>query len=73
MSSTRLLDFAAEAAGNLPCDEAIEALGPTLGGWPAAANQDFSYGMAGNLDSLTRRGLLESVRNVDGPIAWRLP
>ena len=38
--------------------EAVEPLGPTAGRLAAGANQDFSYGMVGNLDSLTKRGLL---------------
>jgi glyoxylase-like metal-dependent hydrolase (beta-lactamase superfamily II) len=52
--------------------EAIETVGPTLGGWPAAANQDFSYGMAGNLHSLVKRGLLKSGRNEEGLVEWSL-
>jgi glyoxylase-like metal-dependent hydrolase (beta-lactamase superfamily II) len=51
---------------------AIDELGPTLGRWPAATNQDFSYGMAGNLESLTKRGLLQAERNASGIIEWRL-
>ena len=51
--------------------EAIDALGPKLGGWPAGANQDFSYGMLGNLNHLTARGLLLAERNGDGIRTWR--
>ena len=53
--------------------EAIDTLGPKLGTWPAAANQDFSYGMLGNLDSLTKRGLLVIGRDDDGLITWSVP
>lgn len=51
--------------------QAIETLGPGLGGWPAGANQDFSYGMLGNLESLTKRGQLRNGRNSDGVVTWR--
>ena len=54
-----------------PSPEAIDALGPKLGGWPAGANQDFSYGMLGNLNHLTARGLLVAERNGDGMMTWR--
>lgn len=64
-----LLDFA-RANGRFTLRDAIDRLGPTLGAWPAPANQDFSYGMAGNLASLTQRGLLNARRNADGLIAW---
>lgn len=67
-----LLSFAGEKPG-FTLREAIETLGPTLGAWPAAANQDFSYGMLGNLDSLTKRGLLARGRNADNLVVWRLP
>jgi glyoxylase-like metal-dependent hydrolase (beta-lactamase superfamily II) len=52
---------------------AIETLGPTLGHWPAGANQDFSYGMLGNLKSLTERGRLATERNADNLVTWRMP
>lgn len=67
----KLLDFARATSG-FTLREAIEQVGPTLGRWPAAANQDFSYGMAGNLESLTKRGLLRAERNRAGWIEWRL-
>lgn len=67
-----LLDFAAGRRG-FTLREAIEQLGPTLGRWPSAANQDFSYGMAGNLESLTKRGLLRMERNSAGLICWKQP
>ena len=51
--------------------EAIDTLGPQLGTWPVEMNQDFSYGMLGNLESLTKRGRLETSRNEDGLIVWR--
>lgn len=66
----KLLDFV-RATGGFTLRAAIDQLGPMLGRWPAAANQDFSYGMAGNLDSLTKRGLLRSERNGAGLITWR--
>lgn len=50
--------------------DAIDTLGPDLGHWPLEFNQDFSYGMLGNLDSLTRRGLLSTRRNADQLIVW---
>ncbi len=52
--------------------EAIDTLAPTLGNWPAATNQDFSYGMLGNLNSLTRRGLLSVARDNSQHMVWRL-
>lgn len=64
-----LLAFA-RATGGFTLREAIDQLGPTLGEWPAGANQDFSYGMAGNLDSLTKRGLLRTARNGAGLTTW---
>jgi type IV pilus assembly protein PilB len=57
----KLLDFAAEKPG-FTLRQAIETLGPQLGSWPEGANQDFSYGMLGNLDRLTRRGILTTDR-----------
>ena len=45
---TTTVGFCGRKHGPFTLRQAIEALGPTLGGWPAAANQDFSYGMAGN-------------------------
>lgn len=66
----RLLDLARERSFTLR--EAIDALGPQLGGWPLSANQDFSYGMLGNLSHLMQRGFLVTERNRDGRIVWRL-
>lgn len=66
-----LLDFARRNE-SFTLRTAIEQLGPPLGRWPAAANQDFSYGMAGNLESLTKRGLLNTERNSENLIEWRL-
>lgn len=51
---------------------AIDTLGPKLGGWPLATNQDFSYGMAGNLARLTQRGLLTTGRSADGFVTWSI-
>jgi glyoxylase-like metal-dependent hydrolase (beta-lactamase superfamily II) len=69
---SRLLALA-EAQGMLTLREAIDTLGPQLGTWPLETNQDFSYGMLGNLDSLTKRGRLQTARNDDGLVVWRLP
>jgi glyoxylase-like metal-dependent hydrolase (beta-lactamase superfamily II) len=63
-----LLDFAERRPFTLR--EAVEQLGPTLGSWPSATNQDFSYGMLGNLDSLARRGRLKTMRRQDNLIMW---
>jgi glyoxylase-like metal-dependent hydrolase (beta-lactamase superfamily II) len=64
-----LLDFAAEK-GVFTLREVIDMLGPTLGTWPKETNQDFSYGMLGNLDSLTKRGVLQTGRNNNHHITW---
>jgi glyoxylase-like metal-dependent hydrolase (beta-lactamase superfamily II) len=64
----KLLEFAGQQPFTLR--EAIDTLGPTLGSWPGETNQDFSYGMLGNLDSLTRRGLLTTRRNNDQLVVW---
>ena len=66
-----LLEFG-RRNGPFTLRHAVEQLGPTLGSWPASTNQDFSYGMAGNLESLTKRGVLHSGRNAAGMIEWRL-
>jgi glyoxylase-like metal-dependent hydrolase (beta-lactamase superfamily II) len=68
---SRLLALAAEQRA-FTLREAVDMLGPQLGNWPAETNQDFSYGMLGNLNSLTKRGHLETVRNKDGFIVWEL-
>lgn len=52
--------------------EAIDALAPTLGNWPADAHQEFSYGMSGNLARLTQRGLLKTTYNAQQHIVWRI-
>lgn len=65
-----LLEFA-HTSGGFTLRQAIDQLGPRLGHWPAGANQDFSYGMAGNLESLTKRGRLRSERNAAGLVTWR--
>lgn len=61
----------AQRRGGFTLREAIEELGPQLGGWPAATNQDFAYGMAGNLESMTQRGLLRVARSAAGVRLWR--
>ena len=58
----RLLDFI-RTNDQLQLQEAINALGMGLGSWPENTNQDFSYGMLGNLNRPTRRSLLATSRN----------
>ncbi|MFN8377384.1 MAG: MBL fold metallo-hydrolase [Anaerolineae bacterium] len=65
----RLYELAKEQSFTL--HEAIDTLGPKLGGWPHGANQDFSYGMLGNLNHLTTRGMLIAGRNDEGLMTWR--
>ncbi len=67
----KLLDLARDM-GTFTLRQAIESLGPRLGIWPAETNQDFSYGMLGNLNSLTKRRLLQTARNADNLIIWSL-
>jgi glyoxylase-like metal-dependent hydrolase (beta-lactamase superfamily II) len=67
----KLLEFAAEKPG-FTLREAIDTLGPQLGSWPQAANQDFSYGMLGNLDRLSKRGILTTDRNSQNLTIWSL-
>lgn len=64
-----LLDYA-RAGNRFTLREAIDTLGLTLGGWSSSTNQDFSYGMLGNLDRLTRRGLLTTSRSSAGFVVW---
>jgi glyoxylase-like metal-dependent hydrolase (beta-lactamase superfamily II) len=66
-----LLDFA-QRTRSFTLRQAVEQLGPTLGRWPLAANGDFSYGMAGNLESLTKRGVLCIGHNAAGHMEWRM-
>ncbi|MGL4648691.1 MAG: MBL fold metallo-hydrolase, partial [Caldilineaceae bacterium] len=66
----RLLEYCSETGG-FTLRQAVDTLGPRLGEWPAATNGDFSYGMAGNLESLTKRGLLRLERNEQGHRLWR--
>ena len=65
----RLLEFSAR--GPFTLRAAVETLGPSLGDWPAETNQDFSYGMLGNLNFLTQRGLLKASRNADQLVVWK--
>lgn len=67
----KLLELARQ--GPFTLREAIDRLGPTLGDWPPATNQDFSYGMLGNLDRLTQRGLLQTSRSSANHIVWSIP
>jgi glyoxylase-like metal-dependent hydrolase (beta-lactamase superfamily II) len=65
----RLLALARSGA-KFTLREAIDRVGRTLGSWPDATNQDFSYGMAGNLHCLTQRGLLRTGQNAQGHVTW---
>jgi glyoxylase-like metal-dependent hydrolase (beta-lactamase superfamily II) len=67
----QLLELAHERAA-FTLREAIETLGPQLGRWPKETNQDFSYGMAGNLARLAQRGVLITGRDGDGWMTWSL-
>jgi glyoxylase-like metal-dependent hydrolase (beta-lactamase superfamily II) len=66
----RLIELAQQ--GPYTLRQAIETLGPQLGGWPAATNQEFSYGMAGNLESLVKRGILRAERNAQGHSVYQV-
>ncbi len=66
----RLLDLAAQQPFTLR--EAIDLLGPELGTWPEDTNQDLSFGMLGNLNSLTQRGLLVTRRDPAQHVVWEL-
>lgn len=66
----KLLEFAHDRPA-FTLREAIDTLGLTLGDWPPATNQDFSYGMLGNLNRLAQRGQLITGRNNDGLVTWR--
>lgn len=50
--------------------QAIDTLAPSLGHWPPSASIDFSYGMLGNLNRLTQRGLLTVSRGHDQLTVW---
>lgn len=67
-----LLDYAQEV-GTFTLKEVIEALAPNLGSWPTETNQDFAYGMSGNLARLVQRGVLNKSVNRDGFAVWSLP
>ena len=67
----KLLDLAREKEV-FTLREAIDLLGAKLGSWPPETNQDFSYGMLGNLNRLTQRGLLTVGRNSDRLATWSL-
>lgn len=53
--------------------QAIDELGLTLGEWSADTNQDFSYGMAGNLEQLVKRGQLKTSRNAKNHLVYSRP
>lgn len=61
----------AERSDSFTLRQAIDILAPQLGNWPAATNQEFSYGMLGNLNRLVQRGFLDAGRNEAGLMAWR--
>jgi glyoxylase-like metal-dependent hydrolase (beta-lactamase superfamily II) len=65
---SRLLELA--KAHPFTLKQAIDELSPSLGTWNPAASIDFSFGMTGNLERLTSRGLLTKSRNADGHIVW---
>ncbi|MCZ7542591.1 MAG: MBL fold metallo-hydrolase [Anaerolineae bacterium] len=67
-----LLDLAHERPGGFTLREAIGLLGPSLGSWPEAANQDFSYAMLGHLNRLAQRGMLNAGRDANGYTKWSL-
>lgn len=67
----RLLALAEEQPFTLR--EAIDTLSAALGSWPPPARIDFSYGMAGNLERLVRRGLLRTTQNAEQHIVWSRP
>jgi glyoxylase-like metal-dependent hydrolase (beta-lactamase superfamily II) len=49
---------------------AIERISPDVATWTPPLHQDFSYGMLGNLVSLTGRGLLTTARDTQGYMTW---
>jgi glyoxylase-like metal-dependent hydrolase (beta-lactamase superfamily II) len=67
----KLVEFAKQR-GTYTLREAIDTLGLELGGWSKDTNQDFSYGMAGNLVRLVNRGILKTGRNKDNLMTWSL-
>ncbi len=67
----RLLDYA-KSVDAFTLRDVIDEIGMTLGEWPEGANQDFSYGMLGNLNRLTKRGLLKTDRNGNNHVIWSM-
>lgn len=67
----KLLDLARETEA-FTLRQAIDLLGPQLGDWPPETNQEFSYGMLGNLNRLMQRGLLTVGRTGDRLVTWSL-
>jgi glyoxylase-like metal-dependent hydrolase (beta-lactamase superfamily II) len=67
---SRLLEFAKVHPFTLR--QAIDELSPSLGTWNPAASIDFAYGMTGNLERLTKRGILTESRDGEGHIVWSL-
>ena len=68
----KLLEYAAQKPG-FTLRQAIDDLSLTLGDYPPGSIQDFSYGMLGNLNSLTQRGKLVAGRNANNLMTWSLP
>jgi glyoxylase-like metal-dependent hydrolase (beta-lactamase superfamily II) len=67
---SRLLELAKSHPFTLR--QAIDELSPSLGTWNPAASIDFAYGMTGNLDRLTRRGVLTESRDGENHVVWSL-
>lgn len=67
----KLIEFARSHAP-FTLRQAVDQVGIQLGSWSKEANQDFSYGMLGNLNRLTQRGILKTARNQDGLVTWTL-
>ncbi|MDZ4764312.1 MAG: MBL fold metallo-hydrolase [Chloroflexota bacterium] len=63
----------AHAGAAFTLRDAIERISPAVATWTPPVHQDFSYGMLGNLVSLTGRGLLTTERNERGLVTWSLP
>jgi glyoxylase-like metal-dependent hydrolase (beta-lactamase superfamily II) len=69
----RLLLELARDHGAFTLKDAITIISPKVATWTPPIHQDFSYGMLGNLNRLTQRGLLTAGRNHEHRITWSLP
>lgn len=65
----KLIEFATQN-GPYTMRQAIETLGPQLGSWIPDTNLEFCYGMGGNLESLVKRGILQTQRNEQGHLVY---